>query len=298
MEITEQQAKKTLKKAKSKTEWAELLGFHYLNGRISKKLSTLIELYNLDISHFDTHHKKRKYSLIKKKCPICGNSFETQKNHPREKTVCSHSCSNTYFANRRHTKEANNKASNSIKAYIKSSGKFLREVKACIKCRKEFLPWRQSQLYCGRSCGAKDKLVTAETRKKLRTAQIKLIAEGKHTGWQSRSKCKQSYAEEYVTKILNKNGLTEGKNYEFEYRQNKWFIDFAFVEDKIAIEIDGKQHNYPDRKIKDAEKDTWLTKNGWTVYRIKWRKPSKETRKHLLTRLNNILSYKIVDDTI
>ena len=38
-----------------------------------------------------------KYKIIIKICPICGNSFETKSGHSREKTVCSHSCANTYF---------------------------------------------------------------------------------------------------------------------------------------------------------------------------------------------------------
>ena len=38
-----------------------------------------------------------KYPKIKKTCPVCGSEFETRLGHPREKTVCSHSCANTYF---------------------------------------------------------------------------------------------------------------------------------------------------------------------------------------------------------
>ena len=38
-----------------------------------------------------------KYKKIKKTCPICENEFETKLGHPKEKTVCSHSCANTYF---------------------------------------------------------------------------------------------------------------------------------------------------------------------------------------------------------
>ena len=38
-----------------------------------------------------------KWETIEKDCPVCGELFETKKGHPREKTVCSHSCSNVYF---------------------------------------------------------------------------------------------------------------------------------------------------------------------------------------------------------
>ena len=38
-----------------------------------------------------------KYLKIIKTCPICEKKFETKSGHPREKTVCSHACANTYF---------------------------------------------------------------------------------------------------------------------------------------------------------------------------------------------------------
>jgi very-short-patch-repair endonuclease len=98
--------------------------------------------------------------------------------------------------------------------------------------------------------------------------------------------------------MLLKNNIIKGKDYETEYKQNKWFIDFAFVNDKIAIEIDGKQHNLPERQKIDAEKDAWLTQNGWAVYRLAWKNPTKETRKQLLIKLNQILKCDIIDDTI
>ena len=46
-------------------------------------------------------------------------------------------------------------------------------------------------------------------------------------------------------------------------------IDFALESKMIALEIDGKQHK--NRKDKDYEKDTFLKKNKWKVYRIDWK---------------------------
>ena len=40
---------------------------------------------------------------------------------------------------------------------------------------------------------------------------------------------------------------------------------------KIALEIDGKQHEYSERRESDILKDIVLTNNGWNVYRIKWK---------------------------
>ena len=38
----------------------------------------------------------------------------------------------------------------------------------------------------------------------------------------------------------------------------KYSIDFAWPDLKLAIEIDGSQHNFPDRKKSDKLKDKYL----------------------------------------
>lgn len=48
---------------------------------------------------------KRKYLVIEKPCPVCGTLFQTKQGHKREKTTCSHSCSNTFFASLRNKEE-------------------------------------------------------------------------------------------------------------------------------------------------------------------------------------------------
>jgi len=47
-----------------------------------------------------------------------------------------------------------------------------------------------------------------------------------------------------------------------------YFIDFAFVNEKVAVEIDGSQHLLPERKKSDDKKDKLLIEEGWTVIRI------------------------------
>lgn len=48
-----------------------------------------------------------------------------------------------------------------------------------------------------------------------------------------------------------------------------YFIDFAFENEKVAIEIDGSQHELPERKLKDIKRDKYLNMKGWSVYRVK-----------------------------
>jgi hypothetical protein len=70
-----------------------------INGSAMKKTKKIIEDYNLDISHFNKGYNKRiiKYERIVKVCPVCDKEFIALKEHKREKTTCSHSCSNTFY---------------------------------------------------------------------------------------------------------------------------------------------------------------------------------------------------------
>lgn len=47
-----------------------------------------------------------------------------------------------------------------------------------------------------------------------------------------------------------------------------YFIDFAFENEKVAVEIDGSQHQLEERKKKDEKKDQTLISNGWRVLRF------------------------------
>ena len=67
--------------------------------------------------------------------------------------------------------------------------------------------------------------------------------------------------------VLSKNGIP----YEHEYPCGRYFIDFAIHDRKIALEIDGKQHEMVERKASDVKKDAHLSSAGWTVHRIKWK---------------------------
>lgn len=47
-----------------------------------------------------------------------------------------------------------------------------------------------------------------------------------------------------------------------------YFIDFAFINEKVAVEIDGSQHNLPDRIKSDKKKDKLLMDDGWKIIHI------------------------------
>lgn len=110
---------------------------------------------------------------------------------------------------------------------------------------------------------------TEATKKKLSEIRKKQIKENGGIWWSSRSKCKRSYAEEWTKRLLE----TELSNFPFveEYHFGKWFMDFAWPELKIYLEIDGSQHEWPSRKAMDVEKDTYCKENGWKCLRLTWK---------------------------
>ena len=48
----------------------------------------------------------------------------------------------------------------------------------------------------------------------------------------------------------------------------KFIVDFACLDAKLIIEIDGGQHNEPSHKQKDAERTGWLESEGYQVLRF------------------------------
>ena len=75
----------------SKLELHNILNIPY-NGKYSKIINAKFRHTNATLKLKDL-----KYDTITKLCPVCGESFTTQKDHPREKTTCSYACSNTHF---------------------------------------------------------------------------------------------------------------------------------------------------------------------------------------------------------
>lgn len=71
--------------------------YGYSNGRNLEKTRKIIESSNIETTHFGIGKKNIKYERIEKICPVCDKKFETHLGARKEKTTCSHSCSNTYF---------------------------------------------------------------------------------------------------------------------------------------------------------------------------------------------------------
>lgn len=49
----------------------------------------------------------------------------------------------------------------------------------------------------------------------------------------------------------------------------KFVLDFAFVKEQVAIEVDGKNHNTSIQRMKDDKRDRFLTLYEWVPLRFK-----------------------------
>jgi len=96
MKYTKCQLQKIVKKCMSRSDVCRMLNIH-INGSGTRKVNKWIEEFDLDISHFELGYRRRRYKQIQKQCPVCKTMFETLEGNPREKTVCSHGCSNVHF---------------------------------------------------------------------------------------------------------------------------------------------------------------------------------------------------------
>ena len=93
----------------------------------------------------------------------------------------------------------------------------------------------------------------------------------------SRWNNKHSYPEEFFIQVINNE--FEDKNYVCEYPLETFSLDFAWLEKKKCIEIDGDQHQrFKEYKERDMRKDECIYKNGWKVLRIEWKQMFKDTK--------------------
>lgn len=191
-----------------------------------------------------------------KQCENCGNEHDGTYGSGR---FCSIKCSRG-FSTKAKRKEINEKIS---KLYPK--------IKLECKCCGEIFEIKNSKKHqktCSYSCASKLRNSTPEAKEKI-SKHFSELAKKRYNagditiGWQNRKNMPLSKPEQIVKLWLEEYSII----FEREYKQGKYFIDFAILSKKIALEIDGKQHNYNDRIIKDKQKDEHLKSLGWNVIR-------------------------------
>ena len=210
-------------------------------------------------------------------CENCGTEHSGKYGSGR---FCCQKCARG-FSTKRKRKEINEKVSSALKG--RSSA---------LKGRSSALKGRSSNFSLCKRCNAKiekkkrfcSSCITKSKSEGAKKAFQNVLRAGKFKGWQVR-KSGQSYAEKYFENYLIENKIS---GYTKEFKVGVYFIDFAFYDKMIAIEIDGKQHEQEDRKESDKRKDLFLTQSGWSVRRVKWKDPRKN-KNYLLSRFKLVL---------
>jgi very-short-patch-repair endonuclease len=63
-------------------------------------------------------------------------------------------------------------------------------------------------------------------------------------------------------------GQPDGIKFRRQHPSGPYVLDFCCGDARLAIEIDGEVHAAPDRLVRDAKRDEWLSANGIETLRI------------------------------
>ena len=212
-------------------------------------------------------------NITKNYCLQCGNEIS------KGKKFCNSSCAAKYNnRNRKVSPETKEKISNSLRNFNNTSdavrndnGRIMYK-RICKTCGNEFYSYRKDSNYCSQKCANTDEEIINKIKEKVKER----IANGTFNGWNSRNIT--SYPEQFWERVLKNHNI---KYVREDFSTKKYFIDFLIVKNnkKIDLEIDGKQHSYEDRIIHDKERDEFLAKNGYIVYRVPWNEIKSENGK-------------------
>lgn len=138
---------------------------------------------------------------------------------------------------------------------------------------------------------------TEQTKQILRTKRIEWMKLNPlNTAWRTRNE--PSYPEKLFMQICKETKLCDSYDIVREYCVFPYFIDFAFVNAKVAIEIDGSQHWLDITRIEnDKLKDRCLIEHGWRIMRIPEFKIKSEY-KTIISDVVNFLSNNTVSEKI
>lgn len=223
--------------------------------------------------------RKKDYELSPNKCSECSCAIAYEK---KTHKFCSRGCAARYNTRNRdcsHSAATKRKIqkkllSNSVASGIRMdvAGPLAHKT-LCAFCGNSFLAKRRCTKVCSPACLTSLKSrISAINRPLLvessRSVVERRMSEGTWRGWSGKSLSDRSGPEQFVENLLLDRGLSWFK---FQARVARYSIDFAFEDQMLALEVDGRQHGYPKSIAHDTERDAFLNSRGWTVFRLKWR---------------------------
>ncbi len=113
------------------------------------------------------------------------------------------------------------------------------------------------------------KKLSIETREKISNSMKLAHKEGRaHNIGECRWNNTPSWPEQWFMNVIENEHLDN--SYEREYPFFRFSLDFAWIDKKLCVEIDGKQHDLPEQHERDVRKDNLLKENGWKLLRLRW----------------------------
>jgi len=119
----------------------------------------------------------------------------------------------------------------------------------------------------------KSKKLSSETKEKIRKSRFNFLKKRTgNTAWERRSNGEMSFLEKWFDDKCKQFNLYSKYDICYDYSEYPYFIDFAFLNVKVAVELDGKCHfiNGTKRVEHDFKKDDDLIQKGWRVFRIRY----------------------------
>lgn len=119
-------------------------------------------------------------------------------------------------------------------------------------------------IYCKKQVAHKRRF-SVKTKEKMRESRLKWMKNNAdRTAWRLKSTS-------YIESVFEKAIISRELYTTFEIVREKsvfpYYIDFAFMNVKVAVELDGTQHKQTDRIAHDIKRDSYLMSNGWRVFR-------------------------------
>lgn len=141
----------------------------------------------------------------------------------------------------------------------------------------------------------KGKKHTEETKEKIRKKRVEYLSDGKQHG--AFDKSKKTYLEQWFEDFLLESKLSDKYNIKYNYSVYPYFLDFAFLDLKLDVEVDGRFHYIYDENIEhDKKRNQKLEKSGWRIYRISIDEVNKNpdlVKKEFITYLSTYSSKSV-----
>ena len=257
-----------------------------INCELNAKKFEKSNLYKQEQAKIRKQQKLQQWLDEKHKCENCGKIMTEYYGSGR---FCSAKCARG-FSTKNNRKEISQKVSNKMKGNVIPWNKGLtyendklsglrwtdeQRFKHSIKM-KEVMNRPEVKLKISET--SKGRTLSEESRKKISEKVKASFEDGRNQAWKTR-KNMESYAEKFWRQVLDSNNISYKQEFriarsEFGLKHGGcYFLDFL-IDDKIDLEIDGKQHYELIRQEHDKERDKLMKSKGYIVYRIKFINPS------------------------